>query len=164
MLIKKSDTEISHFREELTHAMGAIREEFNEHLLAINENTNEIQSNYEFLCELDGKIERLTERIDRIQYLLEGKRAEERHTISPLNGQEQAIVDALQGASATLTYEELSSRSGQPLPVVRSYISHLIAKGVPVMKKYAHNEVFLFLDPAFKQARGAGSSRATLTS
>lgn len=154
MLIKKSDTEISHFREELTHALGAVREEFNEHLLAINENTNEIQSNYEFFCELDAKIEKLTERIDRIQTMLEGKREEQRHDVDPLNGQEQTITHVLLAAPATLTYAELSVQTGMPLPVVRSYISHLIAKGIPVMKKYANNEVFLYLEPSFKQARG----------
>ena len=38
-----------------------IKEEFDEHLGSINENTNEIQANYEYLCNTDSKIDKLNE-------------------------------------------------------------------------------------------------------
>ena len=55
------------FRYEFTK----IRHEFEEHLQAINENTNEISANYEYICEIESKMDRLSERIDNIQLFLE---------------------------------------------------------------------------------------------
>ena len=55
----------------LKQAFLKIKREFEEHLQAINENTNEIQSNYEYFCEVDGKMDKLAERIEKIQLYLQ---------------------------------------------------------------------------------------------
>ncbi len=50
------------FREtnsELQDAFSQIKDEFEDHLTAINENTNEIQANYELLCNIDQKLKGL---------------------------------------------------------------------------------------------------------
>ena len=155
--MKNSVPETTHFRDEVITALSTIKEECDEHLLAINENTNEIQSNYEFLCELDAKIEKLIERIDRIQLMLEGKAEEQKYDVLPLNQQEQQIFAVLLRAPATLTYHDISMQTGLPLAVVKSYTSNLIAKGVPLLKKYVHTEIFLYLDQGFKQTQAAHS-------
>lgn len=51
-------------------SFSKIKEELEDHLLAINENTNEIASNYEYICMLESKIERLTQRVDVLQLKL----------------------------------------------------------------------------------------------
>ena len=48
--------------KELKGAFLKIKKEFEEHLQAINENTNEIQSNYECLCEIEAKIDSAVDR------------------------------------------------------------------------------------------------------
>ena len=45
-----------------------IKQEFLEHLDSINQNTNEIQANYEYLKEFETKLEKLRERIDLDSY------------------------------------------------------------------------------------------------
>ena len=52
-------------------ALNGIKKELGEHLQAINENTNEIQSNYEYFNRIENKINKLTERIDQIQFFLQ---------------------------------------------------------------------------------------------
>ena len=51
--------------------LNGIKRQFEEHLQAINENTNEIQSNYEYLSEMESKINKMAERIDQIQLFLQ---------------------------------------------------------------------------------------------
>lgn len=75
ILFKRDDStnyksEIKEIKKELKKNLSSVRDEFEDHLEAINENTNEIQSNYEFLCELDSKIEKLNEIIDKMQFLI----------------------------------------------------------------------------------------------
>ncbi|MEK6828081.1 MAG: hypothetical protein AABX78_01910, partial [Nanoarchaeota archaeon] len=54
----------------LRHEFIKIKQEFEEHLQAINENTNEISANYEYICELESKLDKLSERVDQIQMYL----------------------------------------------------------------------------------------------
>ena len=51
--------------------LAEIKDELNDHLDAINHSTNEISSNYEYLCEIDFKINKLAERLDQLQLFLE---------------------------------------------------------------------------------------------
>ena len=44
-----------------------VRQALEEHLSAINENTSEIQSLFDYLQEMDVKMEKLTQRLDQMQ-------------------------------------------------------------------------------------------------
>ena len=46
-------------------------EELDDHRQSINENTSEISSNYEFLAELDRKLEALAKRVEELSALAE---------------------------------------------------------------------------------------------
>ena len=48
--------------ERLKGVFSDVKEELEDHLTAINENTNEISANYEYLCEIDSKMDKLNER------------------------------------------------------------------------------------------------------
>src|SRR3972149_3298837 len=72
-LIKEGTISVSGLMEidqRLRLAFSEIREEFQDHLEAINENTTEIQSNFAYLCEVDNKIAKLNDRIDDIYNVL----------------------------------------------------------------------------------------------
>jgi len=62
--------ELSNIGVNVKSAFKTIREEFEDHLDAINENTNEIQANYEHMCELESKVEKVNARLDEIQLML----------------------------------------------------------------------------------------------
>ncbi|MBI1969056.1 hypothetical protein HYS48_00040 [Candidatus Woesearchaeota archaeon] len=51
-------------------AFSAVKEEMEEHLQAINESTDEIQANYEYLLELEEKLEKLSIKVDELQMMM----------------------------------------------------------------------------------------------
>jgi len=142
----------------LKESCSRIKEEFDDHLEAINQNTNEIQANYEYLCEIDNKIEKVSERVDEISLLLKqhlGMRSDESKTYSimPLTRKEKEIFLAiymLEGNKGFVSYEDISRRTAIPINLVMAYLTNLIQKGVPIMKKYVNNKVLVKIDPKFK--------------
>lgn len=140
---------ISQIKEEINFPVSQIKEEIDEQLIAINENTQEIQSNFSFLLELDTKIDRLSQRLDKIELLL----AEEPQKIElkPLNYPEKQVFCVLYTEEAPLTYEDIANNTGLSAALVREHISALIEKGIPLIKSYYQGRPFLKLDPSFKE-------------
>lgn len=66
--------EVTQIRQQLKQSFSHVKEESEDHLQAINENTNEIQNNYEMICRLESKIDKLAEKIDEL-YLMNGVKA-----------------------------------------------------------------------------------------
>jgi len=147
--------------KKLKNAFNKVKEEMEEHLQAINENTNEITSNYEYICELEAKVEKLTERLDKMQMFIEehigAKPAEaefaEGKRIMPLNKAEQDIFSTLyvlQEEKSTVTYADIAERTGTDEGEISARISSMTSKGVPISKKFIGNEPYLKLDKEFK--------------
>ena len=67
--------EIQKVNDSLKLSFKKIKQELDSYLDTINQNTNEIQSNYEFLIELDKKIENISDRLDEITMLVNPKTA-----------------------------------------------------------------------------------------
>jgi len=143
----------------LNVAFNQIKEDFDEHLAAINGNTNEIQSNYSYLCELDSKIEKLKERIDQIQIFLQknqGFMAEEnkKFEISPLTQNEKRVflvLYTLDEEKGNVSYRDLAMNLGLTEELVCNYINNMVAKGVPIVKRYINNKPYLKLNQDFKR-------------
>ncbi len=187
---------ISKIEKNLKSSFSRIKSEFDEHREAINQNTNEIQHNYEFLCKLDSKIERLNERIDELtmfihstikqaakekEYcLFNGEQnyndkqslhssmlcpADEKSSCYPnamaeketlacsmprLTTREKEVFLVLYAMDKELSYSEIAERAALTESLVISYITNLIAKGIPVKKRYSGGKVFLRIDKNFK--------------
>ena len=71
IFLRDSHIGLNGFNKKLRHEFAKIREEFEEHLQAINENTNEISANYEYICEIEIKLDKLSERVDNLQMYLQ---------------------------------------------------------------------------------------------
>ena len=148
------------FREtnaELHDAFSQIKDEFEDHLTAVNENTNEIQANYELVCNIDQKLNKLAERLDRIDLFLQkqGMELEEKEQFKPirLSKREQEIflvLYTLEEVKGSVTYLDIARKVCLPGDIVASYISNMLQKGVPITKKYISNEAHLSLNPKFK--------------
>ncbi|MDO8480606.1 MAG: hypothetical protein Q7S65_02185 [Nanoarchaeota archaeon] len=136
-----------------------LREEMNDHLDTINENTNEISSNYESMCELDYKIGKLSERLDQLQLFLEqniGFKSEKKpkFTPQPLTNNEQdvfLVLYTLEDKKGAVSYADIAKRTGLSEDLVGQYITRMIEKNVPVIKRYVNNQPLLRLDPQFKR-------------
>lgn len=144
--------------QQLKRALESIQEQFDDHLNAINENTNEIQANFELFSQIEQKLDKLAERIDKIQIFLEKNHNfvpenAPRYNIEPLSKQEKEIfmvLYALEEAKGTLTYHDLARGLGVTDKTAQDYIGNLMRKGIPILKKYTRNTVYFCLDRDFK--------------
>lgn len=142
----------------LNSEFAAIKQELEEHLQAINENTNEIAANYEYICELESKFDRLSERVDTIQMFLEAgsnisfaKR--NNFEVKKLNRMEQQVflvIYTLEEEKGGLTYRDIAEKLNISEQLSGNYVTSIIEKGVPVLKRYINSKPYLRLDPEFK--------------
>lgn len=130
-------------------AFKKIRQEMTEHLEAINNNTNEIQSNYEAILELQSKIEHLSERLDNLTLMLNPHFSQ----ISPnLNNMERELFLILYHSDKPLSSHDFSHKTGLPLETIEHSIESLISKGIPliVVSDIEKSKNTYILDPIFK--------------
>ena len=142
--------ELGRIKDALKKSFEKIKDEFDEHRETINQNTNEIQANYEYLCRLDSKIEKLAERIDEISMFMSLKAPDKSYHVSNLTTREKEVFLTLYSSDG-LGYEDIARRTGLTENLVICYISNIIAKGVPVTKKYVDKGVLLDIEPGFKE-------------
>ena len=135
-----------------------IKEEFEDHLTAINENTNEIQSNYEYTCELESKIEKLNERVEQLQLTVYGQIQAQNQKISEkmsnLSNDEKNVFKAiysLEEENGSVTFEDIASESQFTSEEVSKIISSLMEKEVPISRKIIDNKPYLKIDKDFKR-------------
>jgi len=135
-----------------------IKHELEEHLQAINENTNEITANYEYIGEIERKLDRLSERVDQIQMFLESKLAmpatQRNHfEVKRLNRMEQKVflvIYTLEEEKSGVTYYDIAERLGISEHLAGTYVTSIIEKGVPILKRYINSKPYLRLEPEFK--------------
>ena len=135
-----------------------IRHEFEEHLQAINENTNEIAANYEYISEIENKLDKLSSRIDQIQIYLESESGiyvtrKKEFDVKRLNRREQEVflvIYTLEEEKGSITYQDISKKLGISEQLAGNYVTSIIEKGVPIIKRYLNSIPYLRLDPEFK--------------
>ena len=134
-----------------------IRHEFEEHLQAINENTNEIAANYEYICEIESKLDNLSGRVDQLQMYLESNGASitkrDYFDVKRLNRREQEVflvIYTLEEEKGSLTYDDIAKKLDISEHLAANYVTSLIEKGVPILKRYMNSKPYLRLDPEFK--------------
>ena len=131
------------------NTLTQLREELDEHLTSINENTGEIQTNYAYMQELENKIEHISTRLDRIEMLIEGRSS--RPYVQSLTFSEKQVFLVLYTEEVPLTYANIAQRTSYPEALVKQYVVGLIEKGIPVIKSYFNTTAFMKLNPAFKE-------------
>jgi len=144
--------------KKVREAFSKIRNEMNDHLTAINENTNEIQTNYEQLYSIENKYDRLSERLDEMQLLLNSLvgntvQKSESFSIRPLSKREKEVYQVLstiQENKGRVTYEDISRRTGLTPTLVITYLTAMIHKGIPLIKRYINNIAFISIDEQFR--------------
>ncbi len=138
----------------LKSSFAKIKDEFEDHLLAVNENTNEIQSNYEYLCEIDSKLDKLAERIDEISIHLNiNTRKQASYLVSPLSEREQEIFLVFYSISeeGPVSLRDISLRTGLDEQAVMRYLQNIVKKGVPVNKHVLDNCFHFSLNEDFRR-------------
>ncbi len=135
-------------------AFRKIKEEMNDHLETINENTNEINSNYDYIMQIENKINKLNERLDNIEFMLKNSDdipVEKKYKNIILTSKEEEIFLLLYSRTGDLLdYREISRSLGYTEEIAQKIVSNMIRKGIPILKKYYDNSIFLILDPDFR--------------
>ena len=160
MTEKKRELYTKIFQEtnkDLHEAFSQVKEEFEDHLTAVNQNTNEIQANYELICNIDQKLNKLSERFDRIELFLQkqGMQVEEKEAFKPikLTKREQEIfliLYTLEEIKGSVTYLDIAKKVCLTEDIVASYVLNMVRKGVPIIKKYISSQAHLTLNKRFK--------------
>lgn len=150
--------DLGRLNKTLRHEFTKIKHEFEEHLEAINENTNEIAANYEYICEIENKLDKLSERVDHIQMYLESQSGiyfakKKEFDVKKLNRREQEVflvIYTLEEETGSITYEDIAKKLGISEQLAGNYVTSIIEKGVPIIKRYVNSKPFIRLDPEFK--------------
>lgn len=125
-----------------------VRSNLEEHLNAINENSSEIQALFDYLQDLEVKIDKVTARLDQVQ-LEQG--VDCKQEILPLNNFEKQIFLTLYTEELALTIKEISEKTKLPLSVVEENVASLCKKGIPLVRSFFNKRLFLQLNPDFKE-------------
>ena len=137
----------------LKDAFTGVREELDEHRESINQNTNEIQSSYEYLCKLDSKINKMAERIDELTMFIRQLQGQEqkKFVVSKLTRKEQEVFLVIYMKDA-VTIKDIGRKLGLTPELARCYVENLITKGVSIIKKRfgTDPEEHLTIGPEFK--------------
>ena len=143
-------------RKDIDSFLKSVKDELDDHRIALNENTNEIESTYELINQMNARMDKLQERLDEITMLVKHGPAPSirEFKLSPLSGPEKEVFFALYTLTETTpftTYHQLAKKLVSTVEVVARTITTMISKGIPVEKKYSNGNAFLGLDKEFKQ-------------
>lgn len=138
----------------------SVRKELDEHLEVLNENTSEIQSSYEYISETNNKVEKIAERLEAIEIFLQQHSnfvaIEKSFEVKPLTQTEKdvfLVVYALEDECGHVSCDQIRKRTGLAQHLVNEYLSRLVEKGIPLMKKYINGVPYIRLNPEFKRVQ-----------
>ena len=144
----------------LKEALESVRTELDEHLEALNENTSEIQTSYECMNEINSKVEKIAERVESIEIFLQQHSnfvaVEASFDVKPLTQTEKdvfLVIYALEDERGFVSCEQIRKKTGLASYVVNEYLSRLVEKGIPLMKKFINGAAYIHLNPEFKRAQ-----------
>ncbi len=136
-------------------AFDRIKEEFQEHLDTINMNTNEISANYEYIFQLEARIDKLNEKLDEVLMHINTSKGPCLNKASfsnvVLSPREQEIMLLLYARNGDLIEaKEIAKLLGLTEDKVDKHITSLGQKGIPVEKRYSDGRIYLILDYEFR--------------
>ena len=137
-------------------ALKGIREEFDDHRESINDNTSEIEANYELLCRLESKVDRIEQQLEQLHLAFANFSGCQSPSRGPseigLEEREKDVFLIIYTAAddKPLTYRDIASAMKESEFLVRGYITNMIEKGVPIAKRYINEVAYISLDKPFK--------------
>lgn len=150
-------SEVAKLRQFVKDNLSVIKEEFEDHLQTINDNTSEIQANYEYSFRLEEQLKKLQQHLDRIESRLSGFAGfpvvEEEPDVIELNDYEKKIFLILYTASESkpVSYGQIAQYLGEDELVTRGHVTNMLEKGLPVQKRHDDGCVYLSLDREFRE-------------
>lgn len=132
----------------------SMRDELEDHLSSINENTSEIETNYSYLMDIDQRLALLEKKVNGIFDML----AEITRQNVKLSNVKIRIIESEQDlfmvfytADKALDYAFLCEKLNKSESYVRNCLNNLITKGVPIKRVNIKHKAYFLLDAAFKE-------------
>ena len=139
---------------QLKKAFKKIKEEKDEHLESINQLTSELQTAFEYISELESKYDKLKEITDELQIFKNSQMINDKSHFSniDLNLEEQKLFLTLYvfGEKEPLSIKFLIEKLGLSESGIRSLLSSLLDKGIPITKEKVSSSWYFNLDPRFR--------------
>jgi len=129
--------------------MEKIRNDLEEHLSSINENTVEIQGIFDFLSEVENKMDKISQRLDHLQ--INQDHPLEKQQILPLTQIETKVFLTMYTEATPLSYREIAGRTEMSVELVQESICAISKKGIPLQRSFVNNQLFLKVSPEFKE-------------
>ncbi len=127
----------------------SIQQQFEEHLTAINETTSEIQALFDYLHQIEIKVDKVVQRLDAMQ--LSQSQPEAKLGSFSLTQLEKQIFLALYTEETPLSYKEIAIKAQLPESLIPECISALVDKGIPFQRVFYHDRLFLKIESRFKE-------------
>jgi hypothetical protein len=141
--------------KKLRDAFGKIREERDEHLESINELTNELQSAFDYISDLENKYEKLKEITDELQMfknsLLLNDKTHFSNIILSLDEQKLFLSLYVFGEKEPLSFKFLTKKLSIEQDVIKMLLSSLLDKKIPITRERIGTEWYFNIDPRFRE-------------
>lgn len=141
--------------KKLREAFRKIREEKDEHLESINQLTNELQTAFEYISELDNKYEKVKEITDELQIfknsLLLNDKSHFNNIDLSLEEQKLFLILYVFGEKEPLLWKFVTNKLGVNDSGFRNILSSLLDKKIPITKEKIGNDWHFNIDARFRE-------------
>lgn len=145
-----SDTlALTQMHNSMKYAFGAVKEEMEEHLQSINENTSEINDTADHLVELDSRLDKMEQRMEEIHMMFRQIINTTKISVD-LHEDEQKIFVILYTHDSFLSAEDMATKFNLSARNVTDCLLSMSDKGVPIEKEMLNNEQYFKLESEFK--------------
>jgi len=127
----------------------SVKEELDDHLLAINENTAEMDSIHEKIAGVDAKIDKLNERMDTIHLMFRQLLTQTSVKVE-LSAEEQRLFVLLANYKNYLRMDDICAKLCHADDETLEHVNSMCDKGIPIIKKEAEGRMLLKLDDEFR--------------
>jgi len=136
-------------------AFKKIRDERDEHLESINQLTNELQTAFDYISELESKYDKLKEIVDELQIFKNSMLINDKSHFAniELSLDEQKLFLTLYvfGEKEPLSWRFIATRLNINDTLLRILISSLLDKKIPITKEKIGTEWYFNIDPRFRE-------------
>ncbi len=147
---KEENSRLEEIEKNIRAAFRAVKEEMEDHLTSINENTSELQEHASHLDGLEAKFEKLQEKVDEIHLML-SKLTSQNKEFSLTDSEKNVFMVLYAIEQTPLSYADISMRTGLTELAVKAHIFSMINKGIPILERTIDGQSFFRLDKKFKE-------------
>ena len=137
------------FIDHLDNLTQEIREELDEHLDSINENTEEISIQNSAVCEIDNRLNKIEEKMDQMHFMFRQLMRNSLVSVD-LTKDEQKIFLVLYTHDGFLSSEDVTSKSKVEVDTVEECLMALMDKGIPVEREIINKKVYFRMNSEFR--------------